>query len=79
MYNIEPLDCVENFKYLGLDVPSNHRCNECSNLRQSLRIQVLSSQEIHFRHFGDTGASLWSGSVKNQTQLNLMGKHTLNM
>ena len=26
MYNNEPLECVESFKYLGLEVPSNHRC-----------------------------------------------------
>ena len=30
MYNNEPLETVESFKYLGLEVPSNHRCNECA-------------------------------------------------
>ena len=25
MYNNEPLKCVESFKYLGLEVPSNHK------------------------------------------------------
>ena len=30
MYNNEPLECVESFKYLGLEVPSNHRWNECA-------------------------------------------------
>mgnify|MGYP000698120891 CR=1 FL=1 len=30
MYNNEPLECVENFKYLGLEVPSIHRWNECA-------------------------------------------------
>ena len=29
MYNNEPLKCVESFKYLGLDVCSNYRWNEC--------------------------------------------------
>ena len=24
MYNNEPLECVKSFKYLGLEVPSNH-------------------------------------------------------
>ena len=33
MYNNEPLDCVESFKYLGLQVPSNHRWNECATHR----------------------------------------------
>ena len=30
IYNNEPLECVESFKYLGLEVPSNHRWNECA-------------------------------------------------
>ena len=30
MYNNEPLECVESFKYHGLEVPSNHRWNECA-------------------------------------------------
>ena len=30
VYNNEPLDCVESFKYLGLEVSSNHRWNECA-------------------------------------------------
>ena len=30
MYNNEPLECVENFKYLGFKVHSNHRWNECA-------------------------------------------------
>ena len=29
MYNSESLECVESFKYLDLEVPSHHRCNEC--------------------------------------------------
>ena len=29
-YNNEPLKCVEWFKYLALEVPSNHRWNECA-------------------------------------------------
>ena len=33
MYNNEPLECVESFKYLGLEVPSNHRWNECATCR----------------------------------------------
>ena len=33
MYNNEPLECVESFKYLGLEVPSNHRWNECATRR----------------------------------------------
>ena len=30
MYNNDPLECVESFTYLGLEVPSNHRWNECA-------------------------------------------------
>jgi hypothetical protein len=30
MYKNEPLECVESFKYLGLEVPSNYRLNECA-------------------------------------------------
>ena len=30
MYNNEPLDTMERFKYLGLEIPSNHRWNECA-------------------------------------------------
>ena len=30
MYNNEPLENVENFQYVGLEVPSNHRWNECA-------------------------------------------------
>ena len=33
MYNSEPLECVESFKYLGLEVPSNYRWNECATHR----------------------------------------------
>ena len=33
MYNNELLECVESFKYLGLEVPSNHRWNECDTRR----------------------------------------------
>ena len=33
MYNNESLECVENFKYLGLEVLSNHRWNECATYR----------------------------------------------
>ena len=33
MDNNEPLECVESFKYLGLEVPSNHRWNECDTRR----------------------------------------------
>ena len=34
MYNNEPLESVESFKYLALEVPSNHRWNEtCVNRR----------------------------------------------
>ena len=33
IYNNEPLECVESFKYLGLEVPSNHRWNECATRR----------------------------------------------
>ena len=33
IYNNESLECVESFKYLGLEVPSNHRWNECATLR----------------------------------------------
>ena len=33
MYNNEPLECVESFKYLGLEVPSNHKWNECATRR----------------------------------------------
>ena len=29
MYNNEPLDCVESFKYLGIEVFSHYRWNEC--------------------------------------------------
>ena len=28
-----PLECVESFKYLGLEVPSNHKWNECATRR----------------------------------------------
>ena len=28
---------------------------------------MLGSQEISFRHFGDTGASLWGGSIPKST------------
>ena len=33
LYNNEPLEYVESFKYLGLEVPSNHRWNECATRR----------------------------------------------
>ena len=33
MFNIKLLECVENFKYLGLEVPLNHRLNECAICR----------------------------------------------
>ena len=31
MYNNEPLESVKSFKYLGLEVLSNHRWNECAS------------------------------------------------
>ena len=31
MYYNEPLECVESFKYFGLEVLSNHRWNECAS------------------------------------------------
>ena len=37
MYNNEPLKCVESFKYLGLEVLSNHRQNECATRRLEAR------------------------------------------
>ena len=30
MYNTEPLEIMESFKYLGLEVHSNHKWDECS-------------------------------------------------
>ena len=30
VYNNEPLEIVDCFKYFGLEVPSNHRWNECA-------------------------------------------------
>ena len=77
MYNNEPLECVESFKYLGLEVPSNHRWNECATrrLKGGKRTYyafentcnrggiVLVRQEIPFRHFGDTDASPLGGRM----------------
>ena len=30
VYNNEPLEVVDSFKYLGLEVPSNHKWHECA-------------------------------------------------
>ena len=30
MYNNEPLECVKSLKYLGLEVPLNHKWNKCT-------------------------------------------------
>ena len=43
MYNNEPLECVERFKYLGFEVPSNHRWNECATRR-------LEAENEHIMH-----------------------------
>ena len=59
MYNKVPLETVESFKYLGLDVPSKHRCFECAthNLYARKRAMVekynLGSQEMLFQHCSD--------------------------
>ena len=33
MYNKEPLEVVESFKYLGLEVPANHKWKDCAMQR----------------------------------------------
>ena len=33
VYNNEPLEVVESFKYLGLEIPHNHKWNECAMRR----------------------------------------------
>ena len=30
VYNNEPLEVVESFKYLGLEIPHNHKWNNCA-------------------------------------------------
>ena len=53
IYNNEPLKCVESFKYLVLEVPSNYRWNECVTHRieegkrayyafENTRLEILS-------------------------------------
>ena len=73
MYNNDPLECVESFTYLGLEVPSNHRWNECATRRLEVGkrayyafentcnngdIKYWVLKKIHFQHFGDISASL---------------------
>ena len=77
MYNSEPLDCVECFKYLGLKVPSNHRWNECATRRLEARKITYYAFENTCNHGAIkcwvlkkylfdtlmTNASLWGGSI----------------
>ena len=41
IYDIEPLETMESFKYLGLKVPSNHRWNECATLFKGKKETLL--------------------------------------
>mgnify|MGYP000329522522 CR=1 FL=1 len=50
IYNNEPLECVENFKYLGLEVPSNHRWNECAPRRVEVGKQAYYTFENTCNH-----------------------------
>ena len=51
-------------KYLSLDVPSNHRWNECGTRRLEVGNKACYAiMDIHFRHFSLTGASIWGGNM----------------
>ena len=78
MYNNEPLECVESFKYISLEVPSNHRWNECAirrfeggnehimHLRTHAimeKLSVGSSRNTLVAPVLLYGASVWGGSI----------------
>ena len=48
--NNEFLEIVEGFKYLGLEVPSNHRWNECATHRLDVSYKVSPSQKTYSIH-----------------------------
>ena len=77
MYDNQPLKIVESFNYLGLEVPSNQRWNECVTwcLEAGKRTYYafentythgelsVGSQEIPFQHLSDIDASLCGRSM----------------
>ena len=68
---------MESFKYLGVEVPSNHRWNECATRRLEARKRAYYAFENTFNHgeikcwilgkylfdTSDSNASLWGGSM----------------
>ena len=71
---------VQSFKYLDLQVPLNHRWNECATRRLEAgnkAYYTFESTYSHgdikcwvlkkYRYFGDTSVSLWGGSIPKST------------
>ena len=70
---------VESIKYIRLEVPSNHRCLELGirdiwEHMQWSSIDILSSQGIISQQFGDTNASIWSGTIRDIASPNPLRK-----
>ena len=52
VYSNEPLEVVDRFKYLGLEVPSNHKWHECAMRRLEARKMAYYAFE-NMCHQGD--------------------------
>ena len=63
MYNNEPLDTMERFKYLGLEIPSNHRWNECSSANTFLHYRDYSINYYYKRGRKNTSGNLGNVNV----------------
>ena len=50
MYNNNPLETMESFKYLGLEVPLNHRWNECVALLLAMGKRAYNAFENTCNH-----------------------------
>ena len=65
IYNNEPLECVESFKYLVLEVPSNHRWKTsilciCWVLKKYIFDTLVTPVLLY-------GLEVWSGSIPKST------------
>ena len=78
MYNKEPLELVESFEQLGLEIPSNYRWNECTTRHLEVgrerimhlrthaimeKLSVGSSRNTLVAPVLLYGASVWGGSI----------------
>ena len=75
----EPLKSMESFKYLGLEVPSNHKWNECSinHLEAGKRAYYAFDNTCNHRenkywilkkYFFDTNVSVLVGSMEHSVR-----------